>query len=682
MVRRALIFLCLLLSPLHAVALGLGDIRVDSALNEPLDARIELLSLDPGEAQDIRVLLADQEAFRKAGLDRPYLLNSLRFKVGVDDRGQGFIRVTTRTNVKEPYLNFLLEVNWRGGVLQREYALLLDPPTYRVAPAPSQEVSPPTEAAAPVTQKQPGLYHVRASDTLWVIAEKVRPQPSHSVEQVMMALQRRNPEAFLENNVNRLKSGAILEVPDSAEVERMGSGAAQREFQRQTQVWEQQQAQPQQLAEQGVTEQPSQQQASSEAQPAATQTEVEEQPQLKILEPVDREAVELALSSTEGGPDQQMQRLRTAIEASKQELESVREINRELDQLRATLETEIGALRQALQERDAVIDELIKRMEQEDAAAAALEQSEAGSDLLYPPTPEQEPGGIDSSLAASASLNQQQTDDEGSNFWVTGISMVVIAVMALVAFYLWWGLRRGHGGKEESVLYSRVELPEVAIRKESYDSLYRKLKQQELEEGAQLSAKQDQQLPDEETEVLLTDEFLDEETEDPDEVSPGTAETQEKPAEPKIDVGAILTEADVYLIYRQYGKAESLVQGCLESHPQVAELQAKLLEIYASQKAKGQFVAYLEQVADSLKSADPDIWRRVEDLGLMLVPEHPLFNLGGAVLTEDQILEADQPPPDKPADTPATGEQLSDSEILDSFGLELDLDDDDRGGGR
>jgi pilus assembly protein FimV len=698
MVRRALSFFWMLL-PLQAFALGLGDIRVDSALNEPLDARIELHSLNPQEVQDVRVLLADKEAFKKAGLERPYLLNNLRFKVGIDARGEGFIRVSTRANVKEPYLNFLLEVTWRGGALQREYVVLLDPPTYRVEQVPVQPGADaaPAKGATSVSRQLPEIYRVRPAETLWVIAEKVRPEQIHTVEQVMMALQRQNPEAFLDNNVNRLKSGAILEVPDSAEVERMGSAEAKSEFKRQTQAWMEKRAQSMPpvapvVQEQRTDELPAEQQAQAEPEPsvAAAQEPVEEQARLRILEPVDRAVVEEALTSTEGGPDQQMERLRTVIEASRQELESVREINRELDQLRATLETEIGALRQSLEERDAVIQELVKRMEQEDAAAAALAQAQANieADTLSttpPVTDEAEAGAIESSLAGTDSLTQDTADDEGSSFWVTGLLTVVILVMSLVAFFLWWSLYRGRSSKEESVLYNRVELPEVAITKESYDGLYRKLEQQEIEERERLEAeKSSQQPPEDQTDVLLTDEFFDEFEEQ----SSDSVETSEITTEAKPDVSAILTEADVYLIYRQYAKAESLVQECLQSHPQEPRLMAKLLEIYASQKAKAQFVAYLDEVADPLQRAAPDIWQRVKDLGSALVPEHPLFSLGGSTLVEDEEFDSGlslQDPEIASIDIPAIDEQLQDRDDVgapDSLDLELDLDDDDRGPGR
>jgi CRISPR/Cas system CSM-associated protein Csm2 small subunit len=478
----------------------------------------------------------------------------------------------------------------------------------------------------------------------------------------------------------------------------MGSTAAEREFKRQTKAWKEKRAQSMQPVAPVVQEPmidglPSDQQVQAEPEQSAAVPEepVEEQAQLRILEPVDRETIEEALTSTEGGPSQQMERLRTAIEASKQELESVREINRELDQLRSTLETEIGALRQSLEERDAVIEELIKRMEQEDAAAAALAraQTDAESDTrtTTPVTDEAEvkAGAIESSLAGTDSLTQDTADDEGSSFWVTGLLTVVILVMSLVAFFLWWSLYRGRSSKEESVLYNRVELPEVAITKESYDGLYRKLEQQEIEERERLEAeKSSQQPPEDQTDVLLTDEFFDEFEEQ----SSDSVETSEITTEAKPDVSAILTEADVYLIYRQYAKAESLVQECLQSHPQEPRLMAKLLEIYASQKAKAQFVAYLDEVADPLQRAAPDIWQRVKDLGSALVPEHPLFSLGGSTLVEDEEFDSGlslQDPEIASIDIPAIDEQLQDRDDVgapDSLDLELDLDDDDRGPGR
>ncbi|MDH5711195.1 MAG: hypothetical protein OEZ15_05975 [Gammaproteobacteria bacterium] len=121
-----LIFTVLLL-PNYVYALGLGDIHVDSTLNQKLDARINLVSAVPEDAEVMIIKLASQEEFLKAGIDRPHLLNSLKFKA-VNENGQLFIKVTSSSPIREPSLNFLLDIDWPDGHMLRQYTVLLNPP--------------------------------------------------------------------------------------------------------------------------------------------------------------------------------------------------------------------------------------------------------------------------------------------------------------------------------------------------------------------------------------------------------------------------------------------------------------------------------------------------------------------------------------------------------------------------
>ncbi|MBT8133423.1 MAG: hypothetical protein KJO03_02875, partial [Gammaproteobacteria bacterium] len=142
---RKLIFAAVfgaLLIPDYGFTLGMGEIEVNSALNQQLDARIELLSAVPEDAESLIVKLASRDEFKRAGLDRPYILSNLRFKPYAED-GQVYIKVTTPKPVREPFLNFLIEVDWPQGHLLREYTVLLDPPVFMgQAPAQAQEARP------------------------------------------------------------------------------------------------------------------------------------------------------------------------------------------------------------------------------------------------------------------------------------------------------------------------------------------------------------------------------------------------------------------------------------------------------------------------------------------------------------------------------------------------------------
>jgi len=133
--------------PMSAVALGLGDIHLHSSLNEPLKADIELLSVKPGEVADIKVALAGSADFDRAGVDRAFWLSQLRFKVVEQGAGKATIKITTFQPVREPFMNFLIELDWAKGRLLREYTLLLDPPVYSAAVA--ARVQQPVAAPAP-----------------------------------------------------------------------------------------------------------------------------------------------------------------------------------------------------------------------------------------------------------------------------------------------------------------------------------------------------------------------------------------------------------------------------------------------------------------------------------------------------------------------------------------------------
>jgi len=119
----AIIFMIL---PLTCQALGLGNMQTKSGFNQPFEAEINLLSLAPGEVDDIKVALASTEVFARANVDRPFSLSRLKFQTLKKENGKAAIRVYSREPITEPYLNFLIEVNWPKGQLVREFSVLLE----------------------------------------------------------------------------------------------------------------------------------------------------------------------------------------------------------------------------------------------------------------------------------------------------------------------------------------------------------------------------------------------------------------------------------------------------------------------------------------------------------------------------------------------------------------------------
>ena len=140
--------------PQSGFSLGLGEIEVDSSLNQKLKAEVELLSATPEDTEALIVKLASRKEFTRAGIDRPYSLNDLRFKSEVID-GVPHIKITSSSPVREPFLNFLIEVDWPNGHLLREYTILLDPPVFMMNTGADTAESRPAPAGAESTP-QPG----------------------------------------------------------------------------------------------------------------------------------------------------------------------------------------------------------------------------------------------------------------------------------------------------------------------------------------------------------------------------------------------------------------------------------------------------------------------------------------------------------------------------------------------
>ncbi|MGO9935356.1 MAG: FimV/HubP family polar landmark protein, partial [Steroidobacteraceae bacterium] len=140
-----------LLSPSLSWALGLGEIHLNSALNEPLRAEIDLIAASPEELTALHASLAGKDLFTRYGIDRPPYLSSLTFTLGKSKEGRDVLVVRSNDAIPEPFVTFLVEVDWARGRLMREYTVLLDPPVY----APGEKASTAAPVAAPVTAPAP-----------------------------------------------------------------------------------------------------------------------------------------------------------------------------------------------------------------------------------------------------------------------------------------------------------------------------------------------------------------------------------------------------------------------------------------------------------------------------------------------------------------------------------------------
>lgn len=251
-------------------ALGLGEARVESWLGQPLDVTVGLLDVDRDEAESVRVVPASLADFERLGIPSEVL--GLGLEVEVDRRATPpQVRVRSRHSANDPIVRLLLDARWSSGRVLREYTLFLDPPTTPSAPpvADTRAESSRPDAARPVTDPVPtrqaesrparaqeaagsarddangrlagisdDFVTVASGDTLWSIAYDWRPSSSMSMDQVMLAIFNLNPDAFIDGNINNLRSSAELEMPGVDDIESIGRASARRQVSEHMSRWQ------------------------------------------------------------------------------------------------------------------------------------------------------------------------------------------------------------------------------------------------------------------------------------------------------------------------------------------------------------------------------------------------------------------------------------------------------------
>jgi pilus assembly protein FimV len=255
----------------QAWALGLGRLSVQSALGETLRAEIDVTSITPEELSTLKLRIAPAEAYRAAGVEFNAVLTSAQVALQRRPDGRQVLRLTSDRAVLEPFVDVILEANWATGRLVREYTMLFDPPGSRsaqapaappvpqtapavspapapvaqaplpvpVAPAPRAAPAPTPAAAAPApaakvaSEAGADEVRVRPGDTLSRIAGRTQ-RPGVSLDQMLVSLYRGNPQAFIGDNMNRLKSGVVLTVPSAEAAAKVGNGEARELIQAQS----------------------------------------------------------------------------------------------------------------------------------------------------------------------------------------------------------------------------------------------------------------------------------------------------------------------------------------------------------------------------------------------------------------------------------------------------------------
>lgn len=368
-----------------AQALGLGEIELQSWLNEPLDAEISLREsrgVDPG---DVFVNVAPEAAYQRIGIDRHQFLSRLRFEVVTASDGSLVVNVSSREPLREPYLNFLLELTWPNGRLMREYSVLVDPPVYAENSGVQEQVSAPSAAPASPRQAAPRSQEsVRRqaqaesslargyqadtfgptgpSDTLWTIAQRVRPDSSVSMQQVMLALQDQNPNAFMGGNINRLKRGEVLRVPTMEQIRSRSQAEANRVVAQQNEAFQSRTVDATRTAE-------------AESAPAHTQAGAAGD-ELRLLV-ADGESRDVTEGGSAGGDGDLPGGSDVGSAVAMEELEATRRENEELNSRLADLQDQVSTLQRLLELKNSQLADLQGMTAEEAAAADQLPDDEA-----------------------------------------------------------------------------------------------------------------------------------------------------------------------------------------------------------------------------------------------------------------------------------------------------------------
>jgi len=635
MVRKTSLALVLALgmTPLGAMALGLGDIQLKSGLNQYLNADIELLSVGEEDIADIKAKLASPAAFERAGVDRPFLLSKLRFKTQRLADGAVAVHVTSREPIREPFLNFLVEVNWPKGKLVREYTVLLDPPVTLdrrpapvqlprsgtepvlpafIQPAPPRAAVPalsPADAGGGVSEYGPTKRH----DTLWGIAKKVR-QEGTTMEQMMMALFMANPDAFIQDNINRLKVGQILRVPERLKVLSLSARKARELYREHMSRWK---ADPSAVPARSVSRPVTPKPVSTLAAEPAPEAELkiatarpkgrgeagpsESSEPAQVINDLKQEL--LLAEEAKQSALQEGEELRSRVESLESQLQDMQRLlelkNEQLAQLQAARlrheeEMQAEAARTARPEPAATAMPTVQA-QPAPAKPAAQAQAAPGKPVAEPPstvTPVGNPKRVEKGFLDTLLSDTKMLGMAGG---------VVIVLLALV----WLLISRRRAAAEvaefqESILVSTIDGDTEQVL--------------------------DQQAEDGEAALGETSFLSDFSPSDIDTLQDETGEVDP------------LAEADVYIAYGRYQQADELITQAIEQDPGRIELKYKLFEILHATTSSDKYVALAEQcAAEGIDARNPEAWKKVVAMGAELAPNHPLFS--GAEPVQDQADE-------------------------------------------
>ena len=544
-----------------ANALGLGELTLKSAQNQPLEAEIELLDVRDLTAAQLAPSLAPPEEFAKAGVNFSSALQDLRFTPVINPNGRSVLRVTSSQPMPGPVVKFLVQVMWPQGRLLRDYNVLLDQ-----AKAQGPEAATGNVAAATTG---PGSYTTQRRDTLWQIAASNA--QGGSIQQTMIAIQALNPDAFIGNNINQLKVGQVLRLPDQQQIQSIAQGEANREVAEQYAAWREGRRLGPRARQLDATRR-----GAADAAPAA----IAQGDNLRLVSPGNQPGAGQAKA------------LNDKLAVAQESLDTSRRDNEELKSRMSDLQSQLDKLQRLIELKN----DQLARLEAQGAATPAPaatvpgepgQQAPAPSQAAVPvtdpvptasqPTVPDQPviapapsAAPDAQPAAQAPSDSTLDDVLGSRWLLWLIAGSTVLVLAL----LLWLLARKRRAQQEAEKHLRMARALEEEQIEGFDP------EDDSLDGVEVVSPT----------VTLSPAAV--------AASAAAAAASEKPAaqpvrEPAADpYGPLLAQADTCIAEGRLNRATELLEPAVASAPRRDDLRLKLMEVYARQ---GDQSAFAEQ---------------------------------------------------------------------------------------
>ena len=565
--------LCLLNSA-SAYALGVGEIETHSALNQLLNAQIPLVGSQKEDPSNIRIGIASREAFEKAGIDRPHYLTQLKFTPILGKNGEITVDVRSTSTIKEPFVNFILEVEWPQGRTLKEFTILLDPPitmsdvrttplelpqTAKITPTQPATTTQVTTYVAPAAQPAPATEYgpTKNRDTVWGIAKKLIAN-NHTVthQQMMLALYDNNPKAFYKKNINALKKGAILQLPSNEQVDSRTSAQANNDYVEHNTLWSSSTKAPSTATAVAKVDKEDQPLAATSSVKKKLKNNVEEA-KLTLLTPKHETETDIPVegntTDTPVGSINTTDQANIAIEMAT----TLEEENKEVKSRLNDLETQVDKLQRLL----ALKDEQLAQLQSAKPVAAPAPVANPETDTTQTPI----------------------SENDDSNLPLYGGGLII----ALLALFLARRKKQNNNEKADDT-FNDTQAYALNITEENVDDTNT-------------------------TSTILEEEPL------LSEFTPSEFDSSEQTQE-----ADPLTECDVYIAYGRFQQAEDLISKAIESDPDNLAYKLKLIDVYFS-SANSEAFEELAGSLSTLKDSDPDTWNSIVEMGSDICPDSPLF---------------------------------------------------------